>query len=170
MAMGMRAIAYAAGGMAIMMVLSAVAIAQPKKSRSQIAADGWLKAMTDATTIAPSYDKKRPLAFTVQGEGDACAKLKSGKATSASAVKALKACFVATWSYVAKEAVVELRDMKSKDLDGDQLRFSKKAPKGTTWVGARRSYAGQDLAVTMALGPDSSVIGVWFVYLENDGE
>ncbi len=151
------------------LLLTGLAVADPKKS-SSAAAERWLVAMTDAAAAAPAHDRKKPLAFTVQGEGEACAKLKTGKVTSAAEIKALKACFVATWNHVAKEAVLELRDLKSKDLDGSQLRFSKQAPKGTTWVGARRSYAGQNLAVTMAVAPSRSVIAVWFVYLESDGE
>ena len=153
-----------------MVLLSGVASAE-KQSRSVMAANGWLKSMTDATTIAPmSYDKKTPLAFTVQGEAAECAKLESGKATTGAEIKALKACFVATWNHVAKEATLELADMRSKELDGAQIKFGKAAPKGTTWVAASRRYAGQDLTISLALGPDYTVLGVWFVYVENDGE
>jgi hypothetical protein len=77
---------------------------------------------------------------------------------------------VATWKFVAKEAKVELEDMKPKELDGDQTKWAKTAPKGTTWVAAYRRYAGQDLTINLALGPDYEVRAVWFVYLENDGE
>lgn len=153
------------------MMVCSLATAAPKQSRSVMAADGWLKSMTDATTIAPmSYDKKKPLAFTVQGDATECAKLKSGKATSMAEIKALKACFIATWNHVAKEATLELADMRSKELDGAQIKFGKTAPKGTTWVAAYRRYAGQDLTINLALGPDYTVLAVWFVYLENDGE
>ncbi len=147
-----------------------VAAAEPKRSRSVIAADGWLKSMTDATTIAPIHDKKKPLAFTVKGDAPECAKLATGKATTPAEIKALKACFVATSNNVAKEAVLELADMKAKDLDGSQIKWNKTAPRGTTWVAAYRRYAGQDLTIELAVGPDQSVLAVWFAYVENDGE
>ena len=154
-----------------MVLVSTVAVAGPKQSRSVIAADGWLKSMTDATTIAPmSYDRKKPLAFTVQGDETACAKLQIGKAATMPEIKALKACFVATWNNVAKEATLDLVDVKLKDLDGAQLKWNKTAPKGTMWVAGYRRYAGQDLTIRLALAADYSVLAVWFVYLENEGE
>ena len=41
---------------------------------------------------------------------------------------------------------------------------------GSTWVAGHRRYGGQDLTIDLALGPDFTVLAVWFVYLENDGE
>jgi hypothetical protein len=153
-------------------VLSMVAFADSKKrSRSVIAAEGWLKSMTDPAAIAPmSYDKTKPLAYTVQSDPHECTKLASGKAVKMPEINALKACFVATWRKVAKEATLAFDDMRPKDLDGDQTRWAKTAPKGTTWVAASRRHAGQDLTVNLALGPDYAVLAVWFVYLEHDGE
>lgn len=140
-------------------------------SRSVMAATGWVSAMTDPEAVAPmSYGKKLPLEFTVQSDQEACKKLGKGKATTQPAVKALKACFVATWNYVAKEAELVVEDMRPVELDGEQIRWSKKAPKGTTWVEASRRYAGQDLTINLALRRDYTVLAVWFVYLENDGE
>jgi hypothetical protein len=156
-----------------LLVMSTMAFAQPKKapSRSVIAARGWISAMTDPKTIEPmSYSKQRPLEFKVQSDQAACAKLTKGKATTQPEIRALKACFVATWNFVAKEAELDVEDLRKVALDGEQLRWAKTAPKGTTWVGATRQYGGQDLSAQLALGPDYTVLAVWFVYLENDGE
>jgi hypothetical protein len=155
------------------MLVASTVWAQPKKqSRSVIAADGWLKAMTDPSAIEPmSYGKDKPLTFKVQSaDVAACKKLRSGKATKGTEVRALKTCFVATWKYVSQDAQLELEDMREKDLDGDQTKWAKTAPKGTTWVAGRWQYAEQDLTINLALGPDFTVLAVWFVYLENDGE
>jgi hypothetical protein len=151
--------------------MSSVAIAD-KQSRSMIAANGWLTAMTDPQAIEPmSYGKKQALAVRVQSDEEpSCKKFKTAKLSTQPEIKELKTCFVKTWNHVAKEAKLELRDLKTKDLDGEQLKWNKTAPKGTTWVGATRAYAGQDLSITMALAADYTVVAVWFVYLENDGE
>lgn len=149
--------------LAILLVLSTVAFAD-KPSRSAAA---WLAAMTGGTT-APAL--KKPLTFSVQSDRSECAKLARGKASSAPELALLKACFVATWLHVAKEATLTVEDIKLKDLDGDQLRWNKTAPKGTTWVRASRSYAGQDLTIRLALDKDRTVLAVWFVYAEHDGE
>jgi hypothetical protein len=143
-----------------LLAMSSVASAdKPSKS-----AEAWLAGMTTGTTPV----LKKPLAFSVQS--DQCPKLTRGKASSAAELAVLKTCFAATWSHVAKEATLVVDDIKLKDLDGDQLRFHKTAPKGTTWVRASRSYAGQDLTVRLALGADRTVLAVWFVYAEHDGE
>lgn len=127
----------------------------------------WLVAMTGAGA-APVLAK--PVAYTVQSDRAECAKLARGKASTPGQLDKLKACFVATWAHVAKEATLAVEDIKLKDLDGDQLRFHKTAPKGTTWVRATRSYAGQDLTVRIALDRARTVLAVWFVYAEHDGE
>ncbi len=147
----------------LLIALSSVAIADtPSKS-----AEAWVAAMTRGTT-APAL--KKPLAFSVQSDRSECAKLARGRASSPPELATLKACFVATWAHVAKEATLVIEDIKLKDLDGDQLRFHKTAPKGTTWVRASRSYAGQDLTIRIALDKDRTVLAVWFVYVEHDGE
>ncbi len=146
--------------LAILLVLSSVAFADKPPS----SAETWLVGMTTGTTPA----LKKPVAFSVQS--DQCPKLARGKASTAAELGKLKACFVATWSYVAKEATLTVDDIKLKDLDGDQLRWNKTAPKGTTWVRASRSYAGQDLSIRIALDKDRTVLAVWFVYAEHDGE
>lgn len=148
--------------LAILLLLTSIAGADPK---AKPAAEAWLTAMTTGGA-APAL--KKPLAYTVQS--DQCPKLARGKASSPAELAPVKACFVATWAHVAKEATLVVEDIKLKALDGDQLRWNKTAPKGTSWVRASRSYAGQDLAVHLAVGPDHAVLAVWFVYSEHDGE
>lgn len=148
--------------LAILLLLASVAVADPK---AKPAAEAWLAAMT-GSGAAPAL--RKPLTYGVQS--DQCPKLTRGKASSAAELATLKACFVATWTHVAKEATLVVEDIKLKALDGEQLRWNKTAPKGTSWVRASRSYAGQDLAVRIAVGPDHAVLAVWFVYTEHDGE
>lgn len=151
--------------LAILVALTGIASAE---SRSITDARGFLKAMTEAS--APAYAAKHPVVYTVKSDQPECAKLAAGKASSPAELAALKTCFVATSNHIAKEAVLDARDLKSKDLDGRQLKFSRAAPKGTSWVRATRSYAGQNLEITMAIGADHAVLAVWFTYLESDGE
>lgn len=147
----------------LLLALSTVAFAdKPSKS-----GETWLVAMTGAGA-APAL--KKPIAFSVKSDRSECAKLARGKASTPGDLDKLKACFVATWAHVAKEATLVVDDIKLKDLDGDQLRFHKTAPKGTTWVRGTRSYAGQDLTVRIALDGARTVLAVWFVYTEHDGE
>lgn len=131
------------------------------------AAETWVKAMTDAKGALPSGP---PLTYTIASELAPCAKLSTGIAATTAQRTAVKACFVATWAHVAKEAVLDMRALRSKDLDGAQLRYGKQAPKGTVWVRAEREYAGQALRITMAVGADRRVRAVWLGYVEHDGE
>ena len=147
----------------LLLALSTVAFADPPSK----VGERWLVAMT-GPGAAPALTK--PVAFTVQLDRAECATLARGKASARGELDKLKACFVATWAHVAKEATLVVEDIKLKDLDGDQLRFHKTAPKGTTWVRATRSYAGQDLTVRLALDSARTVLAVWFVYTEHDGE
>jgi len=147
----------------LLLALSTVAFAdKPSK-----AGETWLVAMTGSGAV-PALEK--PIAFSVQSDRSECTKLARGKASTPGDLGKLKACFVATWAHVAKEATLVVDDIKLKDLDGEQLRFHKTAPKGTTWVRAIRSYAGQDLTVRLALDGTRTVLAVWFVYTEHDGE
>lgn len=160
-------------------LLFALLVASPaladkeKQTRSQIAADGWIKAMTDPSTIAPSYSKTQPLEYSVQSPFKGCKRFasKETKLTTADDIKALKACFVGTRALVGKTVKPAVYDIKDKEAGLDQSKYLKTAPKGSVLAGAAFNENGvSNLSMTFALGPDYTVLKVWMDYVENDGE
>ena len=161
---------------ALALVLATSSVARADDASATAAAQAWLDAALTGGTLAPP-SKKAPLDHVFTADEKKCAKVFTGRATSAKQLKKVVACIVAAHDSIfydgeeAKPATWELDDLEhvaSQFWNKKQIKKVKASGKGNTIV--RAVFEGSRIwtYVWLAVAPDNTIKAVYLQQVSMD--
>jgi hypothetical protein len=155
---------------AIVMVLATPAVAD-KDSKAVTKAKATFASLTSGKGPIFAAFKDQPVAYDLQSPDKACKGLggKTFSATSQPQVEKLRSCIAATAKKVTG-AKANIFEQKAAEAEVSIAKHLKTAPKGTVVVVGNWTTGASTMNVTLTIGADDIVNGVWMDYEESADE